>query len=474
MMKERVVGAMRIASHRGWVWGRLRHYDVLRFGYGAMIALLIFSAVEAYRIQARASQQSIDIYRHSVQEQRVLYQLRRAVLRSAIAARDFLLSPRPDRNEVYTNTLRQLQAEARSALNDLERMHPGRSATVRMRGIVEKYWNSLLLPLEWTTQNRSQAFAFVEREIVPRRDAAGEMIRAWDAADQAALQNTEAEFAESRRAASRWLIFSVGLSLLLGLLIARTSLNYSKNLEQERIRRYQEVERARMDLEHLSARLLEVQEEERKRLSRELHDEIGQALTALRLEIAHTLNNGAGPASKERLERARELAERTLRTVRNIALLLRPSLLDDLGLGPALQWLAEDFTQRTGSPCEVWGENLENDLPDAVKTCVYRVVQEALHNCETHAAATRVKLSLRRSDEQITVEIDDDGRGFDTETAGASGKGLGIVGMRERAALLGGTLDLGSSPGRGCRVTLRVPICCDGREQPRKESVKCI
>ena len=229
-----------------------------------------------------------------------------------------------------------------------------------------------------------------------------------------------------------------------------------------------------MDLEHLSARLLEVQEEERRRLSRELHDEIGQTLTALRLEIAHTLNNGAGPAFKERLERARELAERTLRTVRNIALLLRPSLLDDLGLGPALQWLAEDFTRRTGSPCEIWGENVENDLPDAVKTCVYRVVQEALHNCETHAAATRVKLSLSRSAKQLTVRIDDDGRGFGTEAGGASGKGLGIIGMRERAALLGGTLDLSSSPGRGCRVTLCVPICCDDTKQAQRKSVKCI
>src|SRR5262249_47677677 len=160
--------------------------------------------------------------------------------------------------------------------------------------------------------------------------------------------------------------------------------------------------------------LLEAQEEERRRIARELHDEIGQTLTALRIEVshAHALWKTGSPGAGERLERARALAEKTVRTVRDISLLLRPPLLDDLGLGEALHWNTEESTRRTGIACDFSEEGLENSLPEPYKICVYRIVQEALHNCEMHAAATRVRVSIRQEAHRLLADVEDNGRGL--------------------------------------------------------------
>jgi len=204
----------------------------------------------------------------------------------------------------------------------------------------------------------------------------------------------------------------------------------------------------------LSAHLLTIQEEERKNLSRELHDGVGQMVTALKMELARLRVNDREDA--ERLDRARELANEMLRTIRNISLLLRPTALDDLGLEAALQWHAEDFTRRTSVRCEL-SCSLTDDqsIPDAVKTCVYRIVQEALNNCEKHAAASKVIIEVHQSPEGIAVSVTDDGRGVSPDSA----HGLGILGMRERAGILGGQLEFTSEAGAGTRVSLFLPHC---------------
>ena len=174
------------------------------------------------------------------------------------------------------------------------------------------------------------------------------------------------------------------------------------------------MEQTKGELQQLSARLLEVEEEGRRRLSRELHDEIGQTLALLQIEISHAQAMLAAQpaAARERLQRARELAERTVQTVRNISVLLRPALLDDLGLVPALQFQLEDFLRRSGIACEFVEEGVADHLPDSVKTCVYRVVQEALHNCEKHSGARKVRVAVRQLPDCLVAEIEDDGRGF--------------------------------------------------------------
>jgi signal transduction histidine kinase len=244
--------------------------------------------------------------------------------------------------------------------------------------------------------------------------------------------------------------------------VARLSLRLAENLEREAERHYAAVEQAKVELQQLSARLLEIEEEGKRKLSRELHDEIGQTLALLQIEISHAqaLPDVRSAALRDRLGRARELAERTVQTIRNMALLLRPALLDDLGLVPALQFLLEDFLRRSRIATEFVEDGVADHFPDAVKTCVYRVLQEALHNCEKHSGATRVRVTVRQLPEHLLLEVEDNGCGFSLNPQGMPLKtsGLGLLGIRERAAISGGTLVIDSAPGRGARIALRVPL----------------
>jgi len=149
-----------------------------------------------------------------------------------------------------------------------------------------------------------------------------------------------------------------------------------------------------------------------------------------------------------------------VQTVRNISVLLRPALLDDLGLVPALQFQLEDFLRRSRIACEFVEQDVADHLPDPVKTCVYRVVQEALHNCEKHSGARNVRVSVRQFPETLVAEIEDDGAGFQMDGCHAPKRsmGLGLLGMRERAGNVGGSLIIDSAPHHGTRVALRIPL----------------
>lgn len=445
--------------------GRISRRPVLRAGYGALLALLVFSAVEAYYIQSTVSEKNIEIYRQYVRQDEAVSELRRAIWQGANHARDFFLSSNPDRLEIFRTQLQQLRVASAGLMGQLEGLSaPGRARELKTR--VEEFWVTLEQVAAGKKEiDPSVAYQFVQREIVPRRSSAANALRELTVAGQEALQNNELEFVRSRRAAARRMFLILGASVIFGLFIALFSLKHAENLERESLRQYEEVAQAKRDLERLSARLLEIQEEERGRLARELHDEVGQTLTALRIEISHALAASREPQIRERLERARGLAERTVQTVRDISLLLRPAMLDDLGLAPALQWHLEHFSRRSGIQCEFTEEGLHDFLPESVKTCVYRVVQEALHNCEKHAAASRIRVSVRQTPEQLTVEIEDDGRGFALDSKGLPpGSGFGIAGMRERAAIVGGALAFESAPGLGTKLSLAIPLAGRGCE----------
>ena len=216
-------------------------------------------------------------------------------------------------------------------------------------------------------------------------------------------------------------------------------------------------------MRRLSQKLVQTQEEERKSISRELHDEIGQMLTGLRMEMANleVLRTGAKEEFLEHMVEAKALAEKTLNSVRNLAMGLRPSMLDDLGLGAALQWQGRDFERRSGIPVNIqFNGDLEN-IEEEARTCVYRVVQESLTNCARHAHAKAITISVQGSDTQLSMAIQDDGVGFDPQTL--SSRGLGLIGMEERVRELGGTIAFKSQPKKGTLVQIDMPL--------RKEAV---
>lgn len=218
----------------------------------------------------------------------------------------------------------------------------------------------------------------------------------------------------------------------------------------------QELIASRARLRELAAYHDSVREEERKRIALEIHDELGQLLTALKMDISLLrMQFGADPDVGRRTNDMRELVEKTIGVVRQVAANLRPAALN-LGIGAALEWLVEDFGQRTGIAYELDFSGGEIALDDLRATAIFRIVQESLTNVMRHAAAASVAVGLRRDGAALRLEIRDDGRGFDYE-ATRHGPSFGLLGIRERVRGLGGTLDVDSGPGRGTLVSICIP-----------------
>jgi signal transduction histidine kinase len=229
-------------------------------------------------------------------------------------------------------------------------------------------------------------------------------------------------------------------------------------LERQAELERQRAEQAGRELRLLSQQLVRAQEEERRSLSRELHDQVGQQLTALRVEIS---NLARIPQSDRELfetqvKEAKALAQQTMKTVRDLAMGLRPSMLDDLGLGPAIEWQAREFSRRSGVPAtvELEGE-INGDLSESERTSLFRIVQEALTNITKHAKATEVRIHLAANHEGIRLLVADSGRGV-PESASPR-HGLGLLGMEERARELGGSFNLSSAPGEGTTIEVWLP-----------------
>jgi hypothetical protein len=227
----------------------------------------------------------------------------------------------------------------------------------------------------------------------------------------------------------------------------------------ERQRLGEQLRAQREQLRALAAHVESVREEERVRIAREIHDELGQALTCMSMDLAFLdkqLPKDNAQASA-RVSALVTLVKETVKTVRRISSELRPSILDDLGLGAAMEWLAHDFATRTGIECAV-------SVPSTVMltaergTVVFRMCQEALTNVARHAGATHVSIDLMiDEDARLTLEVCDNGRGITDEEIHRPDS-LGLLGMRERAALLGGVVEVKGTPGQGTSVTVRVPI----------------
>jgi two-component system NarL family sensor kinase len=227
-------------------------------------------------------------------------------------------------------------------------------------------------------------------------------------------------------------------------------------VENERL--FQELIAGERRFRRLARSVWSVQEAERRRLARELHDGIGQTLTALKQQIELVVVQAAdtvpAPAAA-RLADAAELAKTALRETRELSHLLRPQILDDLGLGPALRWLGRTFQERTGTTVALETAGLERRLPAEHETLAFRIVQEALNNVAKHAQAAGVAVHVALAGGELTLRVEDDGCGFDPRALGHDGSGL--RGMRDRVELFGGRIDIASRPGRGTRIAASVP-----------------
>ncbi len=398
-----------------------------------------------------------------IEQDQYVAQIRRAASGAGTALRDFLLDRRESASKRFTTSIVKGHIEANSAVDEMEGKGHVPVKAGELRRLIDEYWTALDIVSDMQPAERRDRGIEVQKDFTNhQRSALTKHLTILDDSSAAAQNEIKSAYAASRLHSTRWVIVLIAVSIAIGLLLGGLHLGYIRSLEMENNRKLQALLVAKTEMEQLSARLFNIQEEERRRLSRELHDGIGQTLTALRIEISHFHAPGevAPPETRERWLRARSLAEDAVRTVRNISLLLRPSLLDDLGLEPALRWLAEEFSRRTGIACEFSSEGLDEQFAEAWRTCVYRVVQEALHNCEKHASPSRVRISLWQRAGVLDMCVEDDGVGFELGMSGSPLRhaGLGILGMRERAGMLGGKLSIVSSPGHGTQVAMTLPL----------------
>jgi PAS domain S-box-containing protein len=211
-------------------------------------------------------------------------------------------------------------------------------------------------------------------------------------------------------------------------------------------------------LRDLAASLVDTREEERRRIARELHDELGQRLTALKLELSALAGSGTHGIPLARTQSMIQMVDDTVAATRRISKDLRPLMLDDLGLSAAIEWLAQETERRSGLQVALRCDPLPDQIPQKVLTALYRIVQEALTNIVRHASATRVAIVMTHSGSIIELHVEDNGTGFPDQPLRVPGKSFGLIGIRERVLMLGGELNLGNLPGGGASMVVKLPL----------------
>jgi len=427
-------------------------------------------AVDSARQTHDVSVTSAALRKESRDRDSILDQLRTDTYRSATLVRDYILEPDDVLAAGQKAELKVLRSRVEKLLSTYRENAPerDREAIQSLQRHAGSYWTSLAPALDWNrAARREQGESFLRNTIIPRRDELVQFVKQVNALDERALDAAEERLQVVQARFQRRVNTISILSLVLGIILAIVVVRHARHLGMEAATRFNEVLAAREDLRRLSDRLVEVQEEERRNLSRELHDDLGQAMSAMLMELGKLESAPTGPEDQqEGLASVRRLAEENVGKVRNMALLLRPAMLDELGMVPALRWHAKEVARRTGLKVKMIADELNDDLPDSYRTCIYRVVQEALNNCVKHSKAGEVRVVIHRDGEGLSISVQDDGVGFDAE----HNKGLGLLGMMERVTVVGGRLHIESQPGRGTILSIFFPLEID-RCRPEQESV---
>jgi len=326
-----------------------------------------------------------------------------------------------------------------------------------MQNLLSDQQNSFATILTWDPEARQQrAQQFIGEQLLPWRARILEISQQISSVDGDRLADENLALALRFQSMEDRLVWLVALALIAGVLMSLICGWYILRLERQGRQRYQALARSRLELEALSARLVQAQEEERRSISRELHDEVGQSLGALLVEVGQLskLVPSEDRVTQVQITHIKSVAESAVKSIRDIALLLRPPMLDDLGLVPALEWQAREISRRSDMEVEVHSQSVSEDLGDETKVTIYRLVQEALNNAATHASAKNAMVTVVQGPDKITVGVADDGDGFDPGRK----RGMGILGMEERVRRLGGAFTIQSTPGKGATVTAELPL----------------
>jgi signal transduction histidine kinase len=437
-----------------------RSLFVLAVGFGTLvvlIAVLGFGAIRradtiyAEMQGAQASYLQTEAFRRGIVTDLYL---------ADILVRDYLLDASSENVQIVLQELLDARNSLQERLDRLSQLVGENDSPqlVRMREEVEGYWESMDPIFEWTPQEKSlQASGFLRKKVLPRRQAVVNLAREMARINDANLARARQRLQNSQQVLHDFLLRMMAFTLGLGIIVAVITTRRVASLERKHDEQTKQIEETQNNLRRLSRRLVQAQELERQALSRELHDEVGQMMTALGMELGHleTLRNGNLDAVRGRIEEAKRLNADAMRTIRDLAMGLRPSMLDDIGIEAALQWQGREFSRHTGVPATVRVDGTLDHLSDSQRTCIYRVVQEALTNCARHARAKHVVVSLRSDRNSVMVIVQDDGVGFDPRAARA---GLGLLGMQERVQELDGKVSITTQRNSGTTIQVELPV----------------
>jgi signal transduction histidine kinase len=435
-----------------------RTRNALLLGFGGLVLLLIISGLDAIQVLTQMRRSNEAIRREFVLRSKRLEKIRSALYLSGTYVRDYLLEPDPAAAERHRTSLNAIRAQIASELGSYQALlrPEQRGPFDVLKTELDSYWRSLDPVVAWDARKRrADGYAFLRDEVFPRR------MNMLGIADRIGAVNEQELTAGEQRVNEMFVRFRnrllavFGVTVALGLLQAAATIRLILRLEHQTRQHLDEVTQARAELRELSAKLVKAQEEERKSISRELHDAVGQSLSAVLFELRNlTAVRPQDAAVNDHAGRIRRLVETSIGMLRNIALLLRPSMLDDLGLIPALEWQAREVSRRNGILVNVGADELPDELSDEYKTCIYRVVQEALNNVSKHAGAQSVRITVRVTGGEIALSVQDDGKGFEVGTQ----KGLGLIGIQERVMNMGGTFRVESQIGRGTLLVAILPM----------------
>jgi signal transduction histidine kinase len=431
----------------------------LILGFGVLLILLILSGLSALRALSEVQGANESTLRQFLAKNQQLDEIRAAVYLSGTYLRDYLLEPDLGRAEQSRRELLDAKAKIQALLAENGALATGGDHDMfeALNRELRDYWQTMEPVLSWNLQQRrAEGYRFLRDEVFPRRSNTLAIADTIRSVNEQQLMQRDRELHSKFAGVRGQLVLALVVMLLVGMVQAYISTSHLLRLEEQTLKHLQEVTEARQELRDLSARLVATQENERKSISRDLHDAVGQSMSAVQFEL-HDLAVVLRPydaSLRERVDGVRLMVESSLAVIRNMALLLRPAMLDDLGLAAALGWLAREIARPTGLRIQVQADDLPPDLPDEHKTCVFRIVQEALHNVQKHANANAVEITVRASDAWLSLTVQDDGRGFQKGRA----HGLGLTGMQERAESLGGSVKVSSEPGKGTLIEVALPL----------------
>jgi signal transduction histidine kinase len=446
---------------------RFRTWWVAAVGLASLLLLIVYSVWTA-------SDNAQDIYTrldqlnsHHREVETKLRRLRSDVHLSGIFVRDYLLDTERAHAQEYQDQLATFRRANLATLAELRALageeHTDRIA--KLQSQLDAYWRTFEPLIDWTIAEKIMLSArFLRTEVIPRREAVLEIAEEIEALNNANLVAQGNEVTRQQAEFRNELYGLLWRTLVLGVIVALTAVIRLRVLERRSEEQKLIAQNAERHLRELSQQLVATQEEERRKLSRELHDHVGQMLTALRMELGRVDRISAGNSRlASAVSECRQLVDEMVRTVRDLALGLRPSMLDYIGLQAALEWQARDFSRRYGVPVDLEVRGDLDALTDQHRTCVYRVVQEALTNCIRHAHARQVGIELNAGRERLELSVTDDGIGVDSAarpstSLGATREGLGLRGIEERVRELGGTVVMRSATGQGSTLTIELPL----------------